>query len=142
MKLIAGLAAAILLLASTPAFAQEGRQGGVPAAAGVQRGLQSMHNSGQNGYVTLFDRGASTHVVVDVHGMNPVGTQTVAIQRGKLCSAIQPGVVAWSTNLVGGMSRGNVPLSVHRLLSGNYVVIVHGSTMAGASIVSCGMLFT
>jgi hypothetical protein len=142
MKLIAGLAAAIVLLATAPAFAQQGRQGGVPAAAGVQRGLQSMHNSGQNGYVTLFARGAVTHVVVDVHGMTPVGTQTVAIQRGKLCSAIDPNVVAWSTNLVNGFSRGNVPMSVRTLMSGNYVVVVHASTMAGSPVVSCGMLFT
>jgi hypothetical protein len=141
MKLIIGLAAAILLLASTPAFAQQSMQGGVRAGAGVQRGLQSMHNSGENGYVTLFSAGASTRVVVDVHGMKRSVPQTVAIQRGKLCSAIQPGIVARSANLVRGMSRGTVPLSVHTLLSGNYVVVVRDGSMPGARIVSCGMLF-
>jgi hypothetical protein len=142
MKLILGLTAAVVLLASTPAFAQDGRQGGVPAAAGVQRGLQSMHNSGQNGYITLFSRGSSTRIVVDVRGMNSVGTQTVAIERGKLCSAFGPGIVAQSANLVGGMSRGTVAMSERRLMSGNYVVVVRDGTMPRARVVSCGMLFT
>jgi hypothetical protein len=141
MKLIIGLAAAILLLASTPAFAQQAMQGGVRAGAGVQRGLQSMHNSGENGYVTLISQGASTRVVVDVHGMKRNVPQTVAIQRGKLCSAIRPGIVARSANLVRGMSRGTVPLSTRTLLSGNYVVVVRDGAMPGARIVSCGMLF-
>lgn len=142
MKLILGLAATLVLLVSTPAFAQQGRQGGVRAEAGIQRGLQSMHNSGQNGYVTLFSRGAATRIVVAVRGMKRVGAQTVAIERGKLCSAFGPGIVAQSTNLVGGMSRGTIPMSVHTLLSGNYVVVVRDGTMPGARVVSCGMLFT
>jgi hypothetical protein len=142
MKLILGLAAATLLLAATPAFAQQGRQGDVPAAAGIQRGLQSMHNSGENGYVTLFGRGASTRIVVDVHGMHRVGGQTVVVERGKLCSAFGPGIVAQSGNTVRGISRGTVPLSVRRLLSGNYVVIVRDGAQPGARVVSCGMLFT
>jgi hypothetical protein len=142
MKPLIGLAAAIVLLASAPAIAQQGRQGGVPAAAGVQRGMQSMHNSGQNGYVTLFSRGSSTRMVVDVHGMKHAGTQTVAIERGKLCSAIEPGIVARSTDLMRGMSRGTVPLSVKRLMSGNYVVLVENSTSTGTHVVSCGHLST
>jgi hypothetical protein len=142
MKPILGLAAALVLLANTPAFAQQGAQGGVPAAAGVQRGLQSMHNSGQNGYVTLFARGMSTRVVVDVHGMAPAPDQVVAIQRGKVCSAIESGNVARSADLVGGWSRGTVPMSEQRLMSGNYLVIVKGSAANGERVVSCGHLST
>ena len=149
MKRIVSLAATLLLLSGAPALAQLSAgqggvapQGGVSAGAGIQRGLGAMNESGENGFITLFGAGAGTRLVVDVHGMMAKSPQSVAIQRGKLCSAIDPNVVAWSTNLVNGFSRGNVPMSVRTLMSGNYVVVVHASTMAGSPVVSCGMLFT
>jgi opacity protein-like surface antigen len=147
MKRIVALAASIVLLASAPALAQlsEGQggvapQGGVSAGVGIQRGLESMNQSGENGFITLFGSGAETRVVVDVHGMKPSATQTVAIQRGKSCAAIEPKIVARSGKLVGGMSRGAVPLSTAALMSGNYVAVVYSSTDPGAQIVACGHL--
>jgi hypothetical protein len=147
MKRIAGLAAAIILLASAPAVAQLSQaQGGVAAqgdvapGAGIQRGVGSMNESGENGFITLFGAGAETRIVVDVHGMQPLGTQAVAIQRGKSCAAIEPGIVAQSGALVHGVSRGSVPLSTDALMSGNYVAVIYSSTAPGAQIVACGHL--
>lgn len=146
MKRIVSLAT-ILLLASAPAGAQVGLgpggnapQGGVAAGAGIQRGLESMNQSGENGFITLFPAGNATRVVVDVHGMKPEVSQTVAILRGKSCAAIQTGIVARSADLVNGMSRGTVALSNDALMSGNYVAVVFSSTQPGAQIVACGHL--
>jgi hypothetical protein len=127
------MAAALVFLAGAPAFAQ----GGVAPGAGVQRGLETMSNSGLNGFVTLFNQGARTGVVVDVHSVAPTGVKSVAIQRGKSCGAIAPGIVAKSADTVRGISRGSVPLPIGRLLSGNYVVTV----WHGTRIEACGTLY-
>jgi hypothetical protein len=135
MKSIAGLAAALLLLATTPAFAQ----GGVAPGAGVQRGLESMNNSGQNGFVTLFAAGAKTNVVVDVHasaGPKNEG-ETAAVQRGKGCKSIGSTIVAKIGTTVKGIAKGSVPMAQSALLSGNYVVTVWN----GKNLVSCGALY-
>ena len=67
MKLFFGMAAAALLLSSAPAFAQA-PPGGVPLGAGLQRGVMELNNSGQNGFVTLFKGGSSTHIVTALEG--------------------------------------------------------------------------
>jgi hypothetical protein len=147
MKRIASLAASLLLLTGAPALAQLSAgqggvapQGGIAAGLGIQRGLGAMNESGENGFITLFGAGAETKIVVDVHGMKPEVPQTVAIQRGKSCGAIEPGIVARSADLVGGMSRGSVPLTTDALMSGNYVAVLYSNTTAGAQIVACGHL--
>lgn len=140
MKLLFGLASAALLLTSAPAFAQA-PPGGVPLGAGTQRGVQELNNSGQTGFVTLFTNGASTRMVTALEGTLPGRVQTVAIQRGKSCDAIQPGIVARSTDLRRGISRGVVPMPQSRLLSGNYVVVVYSTNTPGARQVACGYLY-
>jgi hypothetical protein len=147
MKRIVSLAATLVLLSGVPALAQLNAgqggvapQGGVSAGAGIQRGLGAMNESGENGFITLFGAGAETRLVVDVHGMTAKSPQTVAIQRGKSCAAIEPGIVARSGDLVGGMSRGSVSISTDALMSGNYVVVVYSNATSGAQIVSCGHL--
>jgi hypothetical protein len=147
MKRIAGLAAAIILLTSAPAFAQLSQaqggvagQGDVAPGAGIQRGVRQMHESGENGFITLFGSGPETKIVVDVHGMQPLPAQTVAIQRGKSCGAIEPGIVARSADLVAGKSRGSVPLTTDALMSGNYVAVLYSNTGNGAQIVACSHL--
>lgn len=140
MKLIFGLATAALLLSSAPAIAQA-PPGGVPLGAGLQRGVMDLNNSGQVGFVTLFNQGRQTRMVTALEGTLPGRVQTVAIQRGKVCDAIQPGIVARSADLARGISRGIVPMTEARLLSGNYVVVVYSNNRPGARQVACGQLY-
>jgi hypothetical protein len=140
MKQIFTLATAALLLSSAPAIAQA-PPGGVPLGAGLQRGVMSLNNSGQNGFVTLFTQGRQTRLVTALEGTLPGRVQTVAVQRGKTCDAIAPGVVARSADLVHGISRGIVPMTEDRLLSGNYVVVVYSNNTPSARQVACGQLY-
>jgi hypothetical protein len=137
MKMIFSLATAALLLSSAPAFAQ----GGVPLGAGLQRGVESVNNSGQNGFVTLFRQGPQTRLVTAIEGTLPGRTQTIAIQRGKSCDNIQPGIVTRSADMVHGISRGSVPMAEDRLVSGNYVVVVYSNNTPGSRPVACGQLY-
>jgi hypothetical protein len=140
MKLIFGLAAAALLLSSAPAFAQA-PPGGVPFGAGLQRGVMELNNSGQTGFVTLFKTGSSTRLVTSLEGTHPGRVQTVAVQRGKSCDAISPGIIARSADLAHGISRGVVNMTQARLLSGNYVVVVYSNNTPGGKPVACGQLY-
>ena len=140
MKLLFSLAAAALLLSSSPALAQKA-PGGVPFGAGLQRGVMGLNNSGQNGFVTLFKQGGQTRLVTSLEGTLPGRVQTVAIQRGKSCDEIRPGIVVRSADLVHGLSRGMVPMTEDRLLSGNYVVVVYSNNTPGARMVACGQLY-
>jgi hypothetical protein len=140
MKLFSAMTAAALLLSSAPAFAQA-PPGGVPFGAGLQRGVMGLNNSGQDGFVTLFDQGGQTRLVTALEGTLPGRVQTVAIQRGKTCDTIQPGIVVRSADMAHGISRGIVPMSENRLLSGNYVVVVYSNNTPGARQVACGQLY-
>jgi hypothetical protein len=140
MKLIFGIATAALLLSSAPAFAQA-PPGGVPVGAGLQRGVMELNNSGQTGFVTLFRGGAQTRLVTSLEGTRGGRMQTVAVQRGKTCDAIQPGIIARSADMSHGISKGSVAMSQDRLLSGNYVVVVYSNNSPGARPVACGQLY-
>ena len=140
MKLIFGLATAALLLSSAPAIAQA-PPGGVPLGAGLQRGVMGLNNSGQNGFVTLLTQGGQTRLVTSLEGTLPGRVQTVAVQRGKTCDASQPGIVVRSADLVHGISRGTIPMTEARLLSGNYVVVVYSNNTPNARQVACGQLY-
>jgi hypothetical protein len=137
--MIFSLAAAALLLSSAPALAQA--PGGVPLGAGTQRGIEDLNNSGQNGFVTIFHAGTQTRMVTSLDGTMAGRVQTVAIQRGKGCDNIQSGIVVRSADMVHGMSRGTVPMTEDRLLSGNYVVVVYSNNTPGARPVACGQLY-
>lgn len=141
MKMMFGLTAAALLLASAPAIAQA-PPGGVPVGAGLQRGVEELNNSGQTGFVTLFRQGNQTRMVTSLEGTLPGRVQTVAIRRGHTCDAIQPGIVARSADLRHGISRGVINMSQDRLLSGNYLVVVYSSNTPGARPVACGQLYS
>jgi hypothetical protein len=141
MKLILASLAAVLALSAVPAVAQSG-PGGVPVGAGLQRGIQQLNQSGQVGFVTLLGgAGNSTQMVVDVHGAPAGRSQTVAIQRGKDCDSFEPGMSVRSADAANGISRGTVPMSEDRLLSGNYDVIVYSNNGPGARPVACGHLY-
>jgi hypothetical protein len=140
MKTIFGLIAAALVLTSAPAFAQK-EPGGVPFGAGLQRGVMSVNNSGQNGFVTLFEHGKTTRVVTALEGTLPGRIQTVALQRGHTCDAIVPGIVARSADMVHGISKGTLAMPQSRLLSGNYLIVVYSNNMPGGRPVACGQLY-
>jgi hypothetical protein len=140
MKLFFGMAMTGLLLSSAPAFAQVS-PGGVPFGAGLQRGVMELNNSGQTGFATLFSNGKQTRLVTSLEGTPSGRMQTVAVQRGKTCDAIQPGIVDRSADMSHGISRGIVPMSQDRLLSGNYVVVVYSNNTPGARPVACGQLY-
>jgi hypothetical protein len=140
MKSIFGLVSAALLLSSAPAVAQVS-PGGVPFGAGLQRGVMELNNSGQTGFVTLFKAGRSTRLVTSLEGTHPGRMQTVAVQRGKSCDTISPGIIARSADLAHGISRGVVNMTQDRLLSGNYVVVVYSNNTPGGKPVACGQLY-
>ncbi len=145
MKIMIG-ALVVSLLAATAAIAQSASgipigtgPGGVPFGAGTQRGLQALNNSGQNGFVTVFDRGTKTAVVVAIDGGNG-HAQRAAIVRGHSCDAL--GSVAFPlTNLHAKISRGYVPVAKARLLSGNYVAVVYANATPKARPIACGELY-
>jgi hypothetical protein len=135
------------LLATTSAFAQStagipvgSGPGRVPFGAGEQRGLQSVNNSGQNGFVTLFRRGARTAVVVAVDSARH--PERIAIVRGNSCAAIGSTVAVRLSDLHHGVSRGYVPMTMDRLLSGNYLTVVYSNVRPLATPVSCGELYS
>jgi hypothetical protein len=140
MKMMFGLAMAALLLTSAPAFAQA-PPGGVPLGAGLQRGVEELNNSGQTGFVTLFSAANQTRIVTSLQGTLPGRVQTVAIQRGHTCDAIMSGIVAKSTDMANGMSRGVINMTQDRLLSGNYLVVVYSNNTPGGRPVACGQLY-
>jgi hypothetical protein len=142
---IAAYVAVVLAATTAAAGAESGipigsGPGGVPFGAGTQRGLQSMNNSGQNGFVTLFDRGMRTAVVVAIEGAGS-RRERVSFQRGTTCDRIGTTTAARLNDLAHGSSRGYAPLTMRRLLSGNYLTVVYNSTSPKAFPVACGELF-
>ncbi len=121
--------------------------------AGVQRGVQQIDQSGQVGTITLFNRGGTTHVLLDVKGIPGGRVESAHIHRGKGCDPgqIDPKPVYPLSNIVGGHSSSTVNASEDKLLSGNYVVIVHAGNMeamkgmmmskAAGKYMSCGYLY-
>jgi hypothetical protein len=128
-----------LACTSAAALAQVG-PGGVGPGAGTQLGIQQLDQSGQVGFVTLFNAGAGTRIVTAINGAPAGRVQTVAIQRGKGCNAFEPQIVARSADLAHGISHGMVPIAEDALLSGNYDVIVYSNNGPGARPVACGHL--
>lgn len=140
LQMTAAIVAA-LFATTAPSFAQiaPGDTG-----AGAQRGTQEMNNSGQVGTVTLFRHGSTTEVVLNVKSTR-AGRQAARIYRGKSCDALQANRASAYTlsDVVNGHSRTMVRASGAKLLSDNYVVIVHAGTSGKAlqHEVSCGHLY-
>jgi len=158
MRILGPIAAicATSLLAALPVLAQTAPG---DTGAGVQRGLQELNFSGQVGSVTLYraPRGSGTLVVVNVHGQPSGRIEAASIQRGKSCapSDIDPNPAWMLSNVSGGRSTTVINASDTKLLSGNYVVIVHGgapvpvphnasmsSMMAGGNMMVNGMVIS
>jgi hypothetical protein len=113
------------------------------SGAGIQRGILEESNSGQVGSVTLFPRGNSTLVVIDIQG-EPAGHREPAhIHRGHsvTCEDIDPKPAFGLADVVNGHSRTLVQASSSRLLSGNYSVNLHISAKNIPHYVACGHLY-
>ena len=126
------LVAALLAGAMSPALAQTSLD---QSLTGVVRGLQSQNTSGQVGEVLFRANG----LIVDVKGTGGK-PEVLTINRGFQCSD-QPGpVVAHLGTLSNGTLSAPVTLSSDRLLSGNYLVVVHNNG-ANSAAVACGQLY-
>jgi hypothetical protein len=92
--------------------------------------MQEMHYSGQVGTVTLFHAPSKsgTLVVLNVQGQRHGWPEAASIQRGKSClpSGIDERPTWMLNNVSDGHSATVVNASLSKLLSGNYVVVVHG----------------
>ena len=125
------LTAALLAGLASPALAQTSLDQNLN---GVVRGLESQNTSAQVGEV-MFD---SNRLVVDVKGTGGK-PEAVTINRGFQCSD-QPGpVFARLGMLSNGHLAATASISRDRLLSGNYLIVVHNNgadSRAGNSIVS------
>ncbi len=134
--------AAALFATAAPTFAQMAPS---DKGAGTERGTQEMNNSGQVGTVTLFRHGSTTEVVLNVKSTSSQ-REAARIFRGKSCEALQANRLSAYTlsDVVNGHSRTMVNASGAKLLSDNYVVIVHAGTSGKAlqHEVSCGRLYS
>lgn len=101
------------------------------SGAGVERGVQQLNQSGQVGSVTVFNGGSRARVVINIHGEPGGRVEAAHIHRGKGCGPgqIDPTPVFALNNVVGGHSTTSVNASEDKLLSGNYVVIIHAGPM-------------
>jgi hypothetical protein len=135
-----GIAVLSTLCVATAAMAQiaPGDTG-----AGVKRGLQQMNNSGEAGTITLFNRanGNTTLVGIQLTGEANGRTQPAHIFRGKDCDSVS-GPPAYNLSpAVNGVSRTLVEAAEAKLLSGNYVAVVHAADNKMDQFVSCGQLY-
>jgi membrane peptidoglycan carboxypeptidase len=126
------LAAALLAGLASPALAQTALDQNLN---GIVRGIESQNTSAQVGEV-MFN---SNNLVVDVKGTGNKA-EAVTINRGFQCSD-QPGpVFAVLGMLSNGHLAARASISRDRLLSGNYLVVVHNNG-AHSRAVACGQLY-
>jgi hypothetical protein len=118
--------------------------------AGVQRGVQQVDQSGQVGSVTVFNGGSSTRIVLNIHGEPAGRIESAHIHRGKGCDPgqIDPKPVYPLGTISNGHGSATVNAPEDKILSGNYVVIIHAGSMekgmmskAAEKYMSCGYLY-
>ena len=109
--------------------------------SGTKLGMSEQNNSGQPGAVTLFSRGTSTLVVINLTGESKGHTEPAHIHRGHDCDSIDPKPAFGLAPVVNGVSQTLVKAPESRLLSGNYIVNVHASAQNIKRYVSCGELY-
>ena len=133
---IAALAAALMMTGVAAAQPYPGDPG-----AGEQRGMEQVNNSGQVGTATLFRRGTTAAVVVELKGTEPGRAQSVRIYRGPSCDDLAGKPQYFLNDMRNGTSRSVVKAPEEKLLSGNYNVVVFSSNQAGARTTACGHLY-
>ena len=126
------LIAALLAGVTAPAIAQTSLDQNL---TGVVRGLESQNSSGQVGEVMFH----ANSLAVDIKGTGGK-PEAVTINRSFGCSD-QPGpLVARLGTLSNGMLSAPTSMPNDRLLSGNYVIVVHNNG-ATSRPVACGQLY-
>ena len=126
------LVAALLVGLTGPAIAQSSLDQNL---TGIVRGIQSQNSSAQVGEV-LFN---ANNLVVDMKGTGSKA-EAVTINRGFECSD-QPGPVSARLGMLSNGRLAATPtISRDRLLSGNYLVVVHNND-ANSRAVACGQLY-
>ena len=127
------LIAAIFAGVASPVLAQTALDQNLK---GVVRGLESQNTSAQVGEV-LFN---ANNLVVDMKGTKGKA-EAVTINRGFQCSD-QPGPVFARLGMLsnGGHLTATATISRDRLLSGNYLIVVHNNS-ADSRAVACGQLY-
>ena len=136
-RFLAAVFAALLTTAVASAQSYPGDPG-----LGVERGIEQVNNSGQVGTVTLFNRGATTSVVVDLKGTPEGRVQSVRVYRGPSCEDLgTTGPAYFLNDMKNGRSVSAVKAPESKLLSGNYNVVVFSSNTAGARATACGHLY-
>jgi hypothetical protein len=126
------LAAVLLAACISPAVAQSALD---QSLNGVVRGIQSQNSSGQVGEV-LFSANSLT---VEMQGTNG-RAEMVTLNRGFQCSDNPGSVFARLGKLSNGRLTALAPIPNDRMLSGNYLVVVHNNT-ADSRAVACGQLY-
>jgi hypothetical protein len=133
-----------LALAASAGLAGSGAQAQIApddTGAGTKRGIQEVNNSGQVGTVTLFRRGESTLVVIELHSVPAGHREPAHIHRGRDCDNLDPKPAFGLAPVVNGTSRTIVQYPEDKLLSGNYSVNVHASDKDLSHYVACGHLY-
>lgn len=94
--------------------------------------------------MTLYNAGSSTRVVLNIKGEPSGRAEAAHIHRGKECDQFDPKPVYMLSNVVNGRSTSVVHASESKLLSGNYVVVIHAGSMGKAMehYVACGQLYS
>lgn len=139
MRLIVGLLASSLLLCA-PAAAQTGP--GPQNLSAVERGVQELNTSGQNGFVRLWSAGPNrARLAVEMHGAPAGRREAVTIHRGRDCDNVSSQAAARGNDLVNGRSTSILPMSEDRLLSGNYSLLIFSGTQSSARPVACAHLY-
>jgi hypothetical protein len=131
---LAAITAALLTTTAAAAQSYPGDPG-----LGVQRGIEQLNNSGQVGSVTVFSGAMGARVLVQVHGAGR--PESVRIVRGSSCENVTATPSYVLSDLHAGVSRTVVHIDESRLLSGNYNVVVFGSTAGRGPMVACGHLY-
>jgi hypothetical protein len=126
------LVAAVLAALATPALAQTSLDQSI---IGVVRGLESQNTSGQVGEV-LFH---ASNLMLDVKGTGGK-SEAVTINRSFQCSDRSGPIAATLGTLSNGMLTATATISNDRLLSGNYVVVVHNNGPMSRPV-ACGQLY-
>jgi len=106
-----------------------------------ERGIQSLNNSGQVGFVTLHPRGDRTSIVIDLHSARG-RVEPAHVHRGKDCvpADVDPKPTYPLKDVVNERSVTTIDAPLAKLLSGNYVIMVHASAKNMGTYVACAQL--